>query len=406
MARVSKKAIHTEREHQDAAKQIKRKSNGARSNQKLAEIIRVFGHQPTFHNLSVTDPEYDMKIVKGLNWANQAFDNKDLKEFFIEYCKEEGIFNPEYENLPDFRFASLGKMCFLMSQGLSLSHGYRERFENNISALNTHITNMYNRIVIEKAQEEEIKEPKPTPEQIDVRCYNTIFSYFDFLMTNGSFLNPKDVHNFLKRVSPSKIVVERLISHYTENVNEAREAMDSLPYKGKGKNNHDAKTFYELMFHCGNIFLTEIKSFLSKMSEEVKNDIDVVKKVVVKKVVDAKTQVKNLKFMKASPELKVKSIIPENIVGATALLIFNTKSRKFGIMYSLPGGFSVSGTTIQNVDEAKSTQKLIRKPEETLATFLTGVIKRVETMFSSINSVATPMTPRISSECLIIKAYK
>jgi len=88
------------------------------------------------------------------------------------------------------------------------------------------------------------------------------------------------------------------------------------------------------------------------------------RKTRVKKVKSAGTQVSSLKYKKIDPDLKVTSVDPTRIIGASTVYLFNAKTRNLTkLETNKKTGFEVKGTTIQNVDIENCLTYNIRKPE-------------------------------------------
>ena len=98
---------------------------------------------------------------------------------------------------------------------------------------------------------------------------------------------------------------------------------------------------------------------------------------------------------------------PANIVGATQLWIFNTKTRKLGVYNSIDaGGLSVKGTTITNYNESTSIQKTVRKPEVILPNVLKGGKIILKKLLPDINAVEQALTGRINSDIILLRVIK
>jgi hypothetical protein len=82
-----------------------------------------------------------------------------------------------------------------------------------------------------------------------------------------------------------------------------------------------------------------------------------------KKVVPTSKAVGKVKYAKVFPELKLKSVNPEKLVGATEVWLYNTTTRSLSY-YTSMSGMSVSGTTLKDFDFAE--QRKLRKPEDQL----------------------------------------
>ena len=147
-------------------------------------------------------------------------------------------------------------------------------------------------------------------------------------------------------------------------------------------------------------FYQEIMSACDMLAQEAKvNRAPRKTKAVSKDKIVAK-----LKFMKSNEPLKLVSISPVDIIGASELWIFNTKTRKLGkYVASEFNTLSVKGTTITNFDEFKSVQKTIRKPEEKLKEFKAAGKVQLRKFLEDINATDTKMNGRINEETVLLK---
>lgn len=104
-----------------------------------------------------------------------------------------------------------------------------------------------------------------------------------------------------------------------------------------------------------------------------------------KKPTDKTKVVRRLKYLKEYPELKLKSVDPVDIIGASEVWVYDTARKKIGVYASeYEGTLSVKGTSIDNYSEAKSYEKTMRKPETQVPEFMAarknGLHKYVDTI--------------------------
>ena len=104
-------------------------------------------------------------------------------------------------------------------------------------------------------------------------------------------------------------------------------------------------------------------------------------------------------------ELNLKSVKPREIIGAMALWVYNTKTRKLGCYHAEDaGGFSVKGTSLTNFNETKSVQKKLRKPEVTLPEVLNGGKVYLRSAMENIRAVESALTGRINDDTILVRA--
>lgn len=147
-------------------------------------------------------------------------------------------------------------------------------------------------------------------------------------------------------------------------------------------------------------FYQEIMSACDMLAQEAKvNRAPRKTKAVPKEKLIAK-----LKFKKTDEPLKLVSINPVDIIGASELWIFNIKTRKLGKYVATEfNTLNVKGTTITNFDEFKSVQKTIRKPEEKLKEFKAAGKVQLRKFLDDINATDTKMNGRINEETILLK---
>jgi hypothetical protein len=115
--------------------------------------------------------------------------------------------------------------------------------------------------------------------------------------------------------------------------------------------------------------------------------------------------VANMKLCVEFAELNIKSVKPREIIGAMALWVYNTKTRKLGCYHAEDaGGFSVKGTSLTNFNETKSVQKKLRKPEVTLPEVLNGGKIYLRNAMENIRAVESALTGRINDDTILVRA--
>ncbi len=122
----------------------------------------------------------------------------------------------------------------------------------------------------------------------------------------------------------------------------------------------------------------------------------------------AEQVVANLKFCKTDDSLGIVSVPPAQIIGAQAMYVYNTKTRKFGQYIALNSeGFGVKGTTVTNFTD-KSVQKTLRKPAEQVKAFKDmNTQKRCQTWFEKeVKTTEIKLNGRFNEDVVILKVFK
>jgi hypothetical protein len=162
--------------------------------------------------------------------------------------------------------------------------------------------------------------------------------------------------------------------------------------------------------HYGKKNLKKMQEFLQAVMsgcDQIIGEAKLNKAPRAKKAVPAEKLVAKLKFKATDDKLGVTSVPPAQIIGASACVVYNTKSRKIGYYQAkTSSGLTVKGTSIDNFTD-KSAQKTLRKPEVQLREFKDqNTQKRVETWIGNIKATEVALNGRINAEVMILKVFK
>jgi hypothetical protein len=148
-------------------------------------------------------------------------------------------------------------------------------------------------------------------------------------------------------------------------------------------------------------FYKEIDSACTMLMEEAK----VTRKPRAKKIVPKDKLVEKLKYLKTFEPLKLVSVNPTDIIGATELYCYDVKSRKLYkyISDEFTGPIGIKGTTLVGYDEHKSIGKTLRKPLEQLDTFKKSGKVALRTFMDGIPTVDIKATGRINENQILLK---
>jgi len=123
-----------------------------------------------------------------------------------------------------------------------------------------------------------------------------------------------------------------------------------------------------------------------------------------KKTLSATRLVKSLKFQPEFSDLKLVSINPEKIIGATELWVYNTKYNRMGVYHAVNSirGLSIKGCTIQHFDEDTSVQKTARKPQDALSVLNKRSLKK---QLNHMKTRELKMTGRINAQTILLGVF-
>ena len=137
------------------------------------------------------------------------------------------------------------------------------------------------------------------------------------------------------------------------------------------------------------------------------NNTKTVRKARVKKPVSLEKQLSKLKYLKESPENKLVSINPSQILGAMELYTYNIKYKALTRYIAESGtGFEIKGTTLTKYDQSKSITRKLRKPEITLAEVLSSAQMKAAKVFDALTTKPSVPNGRMNEDTIILKAKK
>ena len=123
-----------------------------------------------------------------------------------------------------------------------------------------------------------------------------------------------------------------------------------------------------------------------------------------RKTFSAPRLVKNLKYQKDFSDLKLVSVNPEKIIGASELWVYNTRYNRLGVYHAVNDvrGFSVKGCTIQQFDEETSVQKAARKPQEVLEVLTKRSLRK---QLKQMKTKEQLLTGRINAQTILLGVF-
>jgi len=126
-----------------------------------------------------------------------------------------------------------------------------------------------------------------------------------------------------------------------------------------------------------------------------------------KKAVSPEKLAAKFKYQKDFAELKLASIAPAQLVGASEAWLYDTKKRKLihVMADSHLGSFSVKGSAIVGFDVTQTVQKTLRKPAEQLKELLSGGKPAARKVFKDIKSTETKFNGRGNDNLIILRAW-
>jgi hypothetical protein len=171
------------------------------------------------------------------------------------------------------------------------------------------------------------------------------------------------------------------------------------------------KQVAESYSHMNKVELASLKKFVTTMLSDFDRWGDNQKKVRKprkKRVVSADKKVAKLKYQKTDAALKLESVSPASIIGASELWVYNTKYAKLTRYVALDrAGLDIKGQTILNYDPVASVEKRIgRKAPQILSEVLSAGKIKDRKLMDTITSKGSEASGRLNIASVLVKTKK
>ena len=223
------------------------------------------------------------------------------------------------------------------------------------------------------------------------------FELFEDQLMDGETVNDCKAYDYLKTENVPQALIKKIAGFFEAHRQEligAKAGTDEQLKEGyshyKAVDYKRFETFYAKLF-------ADFAAY-----EQVKK---ATKKAKVRKPPAKEKLVAKLKFNKGDDKLKLVSINPVDIIGASELWIYNVKNRKLGkyVADAHAGTLGVKGTGIIGFSESNSVQKTLRKPELQLKELMGANKIQLRKFLDNIRTTDIKLTGRINADTILLK---
>lgn len=346
---------------------------------------------------SIDDKHYGPEpIVIGnftdaLNWYNYMGNDDDARDWFFEYVKKNYTKSDIafIKKLPKWKISkTLGSVARILMNGNVLPEKNMNYFNDSVKAL----------IEAGKNVQEEVEEIAAAKAVVDIQARvrdkaNSIITMIeaeiDNVMDGGQF----DMYSFCQKHELNPQILNIVKDYYQPQYDEIL-SNDPEVKEAFGKKQKDWIIFWKNFFN-------DIERFINN-KKVVK-----VRKPREKKAKSAVDLVKNMKFQKEEPSLKIVSVHPAEIIGCQQLWVYNTKYKKLTRYDAVgPSGLQVKGTTLIGYDAETSASKGLRKPDVAIQSLLGAGRVALRKFMDELKTVASKPNGRINSDTILLRVVK
>lgn len=361
------------------------------------------GPEPTWDTqkaLQMTQEEFDHHLRGSFYYYNYYYTQKDLKKHLVEWMQENGYSKNQVSNIVRSPDRALPMTVYSLLMAHLKGMPFREK---EFMFFKTTLDQVANSDVADEVSEPDAKIKKTEPHRPSIQdrlnektqeIIGEIEGHYDQLIL-GKKVDFKP-YDFLtaNKVPQSQLgKYEEIFIERRQELEQAQSKKDAQLVEGY---RHYKSSDYKRIFAWIDELLSSIEQYrgVKKASKKAK----------VRKAPSKEKLVSKLKYAKEDKALKIVSINPADIIGATELWVYNASTRKLGKYVSAPyQTLSVKGTSILNYDETKSVSKTLRKPDEQLKEFAKAGKVALRTFLKDIKAVEIKLNGRINQDILLLK---
>ena len=344
--------------------------------------------------------DYQREYGNALNWYNYVAETKDCRAFLVDWFKSDKEKLKALGQVPDkFLPRTYANTARIAMRGFPVSEVHQNRIWEKVQE------------VVGKRTKSDEDEPVAAPVVKIVKPVKlaSIFIVSDVNdeiekliigedpKTMGQILMPYKMSD--KQYADCAEKLQPLLAEFSEVLELRRtdrktlteeqiEFSDSFPFSGI--------TIIKKIVQLIEGYINDLKkSYISKQ----------VAKVRKKKPKDKTKLIRGLKFLAEDAKFG-KSVDPINLLNCSEVWTFDTKTRKISKYYSpVGGGITVKGASLVGYEEAMSSCKLLRKPEDQVPAFSATAKKDLTKWYSSVKSKNANVRPRLTATTLILKVF-
>ena len=359
---------------------------------------QAYGTEPSWTNQAEMT-NLRSEEIRALNWYNYFCDSKQAKTFVIEYMAS--IDRPKEEiSLVASSDASipvqLGWVARMMCMGYEPSESFKNFFVKEFKS------------IVETAK----KTKKPKAPVVVATTTAPVVSIQDRIREKaseeageieglvddfiiGGCKSAPDMQSYLKSKDLSSVVQKKMCEVFIKRSKEFEDVMNTT--------DADIKEGYS---NFSKVQLRKVKEFYDAIVAETNRGAEKKPTRKARKVKEKPASViaSKVQYMKDFAELNLKSILPEKIVGANQVWLYNTKTKLLG-MYNADNakGLTIKGTTIQNFNVETSIGKRLRKPEVAVKQVLDGGKIVLKKLLDGLTTKPAELTGRINSDTIVVR---
>jgi hypothetical protein len=293
---------------------------------------------------------------------------------------------------------SLGKLTRMVTLGMPIRHSgvdYKKRIDSYIKII-------CRNAILKNTENKSVKKGPSVYEIMQTRLQDGVILHLDLMLdkwirNNTVNIDKINIFSLLKNVGAPVSAIGCVANWLETQREELVQAQSKL-----------SADIVESYSHLSKPAIKRRIKLLDEMISDVelyKSSKKAARKPRVKKERSADKLVKNVNYLKSSPEYGITSVNPIKLVGSEKVYIFNEKYRKLTVLSQADkNGLTVKGTTILNFDTKESYSTTLRKPKDILVAIATKTERQISNLLTKLTTKKTEAKGRVNNNTLILKA--
>ena len=353
--------------------------------------------------LEFTEEEFDHHMRISLRYYNYFYTTKELKKYLVEWARNYDSAAHKFDKATLDKFAKASDSLLPLTP-CALAKAHKQGMPLHERHV-TYLVSSIRKVVDNLVDEAEVIDPTaPVVVRVTIQdrlndILKTHILHFEELedaLIEGKTVDPKAYEYLTGKNVPQGMLsrIAAVFEKHQDEMNEARAGKDEQLNEGYA---HYKAADYKRF----DTFYTKLIADLTSYGQVKK----ATKKVTVRKPPAKEKLVAKLKYLKEEKTLRLVSVNPVDIVGATELWVYNVKTRKLGkyVAEAMGGALTVKGTAIVGFDVTTSVQKTLRKPELQLKEFLAAGKIQLRKFIEDIKATEIKLTGRIGLDTILLK---
>ena len=335
--------------------------------------------------------------LKNMYWYRVYSNIKQQKGWVNKYLKKVGENPKEYSHGKKRMYESAGALCRILESGcpedvklmnlLKMLLKQIKEESAKISASTKKALKKSNHVSIKDRMQEQLSE-----------YMDDINGKIDWFLDNPK-MKKKEWLSIGKWLKTNKIKPTQTMSILKE--------IQPMYNEVASAKNKECEQLVEAYSYLSSHQLHRFCEFLDIMLKETKEHLRLTKPKKATRKMSPEQVVKKLPFMDKFDDLSISSIDPTDILGSTALFVYNTTSRLMCVYvpFQTGGGLSVKGASITHFDPDKSYMKKCRSPKHSTMMVVRMNKKHALEHVEGITTKKKQVRPRLNKNCVILKAF-